>query len=130
MEENIRNLLDEEVVRQIQQLDQLESGSKEMTLAVNDVTKLYKLRIDETKIQMDYNDKVDSMNAQADNLNIQVDQNTKDRYLKLIIAGAELLVPLVFYAVWMHQGFKFEETGSIASSTFRGLISRFRPTKK
>lgn len=28
------------------------------------------------------------------------------------------------------KGFKFEETGTYTSTTFRGLFNRFRPTKK
>jgi len=54
----------------------------------------------------------------------------KDRYFKLGIAAAELLIPLMFYGIWMRKGFKFEETGTYTSTTFRGLFNRFRPTKK
>lgn len=60
----------------------------------------------------------------------QVKEQVYDRYFKAGIAVAELLIPLICYGIWMNKGFRFEETGTITSSTFKGLINRFRPTKK
>lgn len=60
----------------------------------------------------------------------QLNEQMKDRYFKVGIAAAELLIPLMFYGIWMRKGFKFEETGTYTSTTFRGLFNRFRPTKK
>ena len=60
----------------------------------------------------------------------QISEQIKDRYFKVGIAAAELMIPLVFYGIWMNKGFKFEETGAYTSTTFKGLFNRFRPTKK
>lgn len=60
----------------------------------------------------------------------QVKEQVYDRYFKAGIAVAELLIPLICYGIWMNKGFRFEETGTITSSTFKGLINCFRPTKK
>ena len=57
-------------------------------------------------------------------------ESVKDRYFRLGMAAAELVLPLMFYGVWMRRGFKFEQDGTFTSQTFRGLFSRFRPTKK
>lgn len=43
------------------------------------------------------------------------------------IAG--IVVPIVFYSVWMNRGLKFEEEGSFTSTTFKGLMGKFKPTK-
>jgi hypothetical protein len=46
--------------------------------------------------------------------------------------GIEIIgigLPLIFYASWMRRGFKFEETGTYTSTTFKGLFNRFKPTK-
>lgn len=51
-------------------------------------------------------------------------------YFRFGMAAAELVLPLMFYGVWMRRGFKFEQDGTFTSQTFRGLFSRFRPTKK
>jgi hypothetical protein len=52
-----------------------------------------------------------------------------DRYLKLGIEIIGIGLPLIFYASWMRRGFKFEETGTYTSTTFKGLFNRFKPTK-
>ena len=60
----------------------------------------------------------------------QIAEQVKDRYFRVGVAAAELIIPLMFYGLWMNKGFKFEETGVLSSSTFKGLIKYFRPTKK
>ena len=40
-----------------------------------------------------------------------------------------IALPLVFYGIWMCKGFKFEETGTYTSTTFKNLFGRFRATK-
>lgn len=52
-----------------------------------------------------------------------------DRCMKTGVAIGELVLPLVFYGIWMNRGFKFEESGSFTSTTFKNLLNRFRPTK-
>lgn len=136
-ERNIEELLNEEIAAEIQALSGLNSGSKEKSTAIDDLTKLYKLRIEENKSIWDadekYNRRVmeDEANTRDDEVKrTQIAEQVKDRYFRVGIAAAELMIPLMFYGIWMKKGFKFEETGTITSSTFKGLISRFRPTKK
>ena len=121
--EEIRNLLDEEIKAEIEALSSLTFGSKEHLTATENLATLYKLRVDETKTALDFEEK-------SENRKNDLAEQVKDRYFKLGIAAAELVLPLMFYAVWMHRGFKFEESGTYTSTTFRGLFNRFRPTKK
>lgn len=114
-----KKMLEEEIKTEIQRLSTLTPGSKERIAAVDELSKLYHLKIDEAKSLEDAKVKTDLMSEQA-----------KDRYFKLGIAAAELVIPLVFYSTWMKRGFKFEETGTFTSTTFRGLFNRFKPTKK
>ena len=53
-----------------------------------------------------------------------------DRYVKLGVAVAELVLPLAFYGTWMKMGFEFEKEGTFTSSTFKNLFNRFKPTRK
>lgn len=46
-EKNIEELLSKEIAAQIEALSDLQSGSKEKSTAIDDLTKLYKLRIEE-----------------------------------------------------------------------------------
>lgn len=59
-----------------------------------------------------------------------LDESIKDRYFKLGLDVAGLIVPIIFYGIWMGRGLKFEETGTFTSTTFRGLFNRFKPTQK
>lgn len=155
MGENIKELLNEEIAAEIQAISSLGSGSEEKSRAIEDLAKLYRLRIEETKSELDAEDKrsrrtLESEASVRENeikksqldeqikadvqdeqyKRSQLDEQVKDRYFRLGIAAAELLIPLMFYGIWMRKGFKFEETGTYTSTTFRGLFNRFRPTKK
>mgnify|MGYP006982652030 FL=1 len=155
MSENIKELLNEEIAAEIQAISSLDSGSEEKSKAIEDLAKLYRLRIEETKSELDAEDKRSQRTLESE-ANVreneikksqldeqikadvqdeqykrsQLDEQVKDRYFKLGIAAAELLIPIMFYGIWMRKGFKFEETGTYTSTTFRGLFNRFRPTKK
>jgi hypothetical protein len=141
MGENIKELLNEEIAAEIQAISSLDSGSEEKSKAIEDLAKLYRLRIEETKSELDAEDKRSRRTLESEasvreneikksQLDEQIKADVKDRYFKLGIAAAELLIPLMFYGIWMRKGFKFEETGTYTSTTFRGLFNRFRPTKK
>ena len=61
---------------------------------------------------------------------MEYDKQRKENIFKWCLGIAELILPLMFYAKWMKVGLKFEETGTFTSSTFRGLFTHFKPTKK
>lgn len=134
---NLKKLLDEEIVSEIRQISTLKIGSNEKGCAIDDLVKLYKLKIEERKIDLDESDKV-NRRKMDENINIrddelkqkQMKEQIKERYFRIGTATAELVIPLVFYGIWMRKGFKFEETGTYTSKTFMGLINRFKPTKK
>ena len=137
MEDTIRDLLSGEISREIQALSNLNAGSKEKSTAIDDLAKLYKLRIEESKNDWEYDEKYNRrvMEEEAGTRDeemkrTQLSEQIKDRYFRLGIAAAELMIPLMFYGIWMKKGFKFEETGTYTSTTFRGLFNRFRPTRK
>lgn len=99
----IKDLLGEEIKTEIQNLSTLEPGSKEKSTAIDDLAKLYRLRIE--------------------------DESRKDRYFRLGVEAAGIILPLIFYGIWLRKGFKFEETGTFTSTTFRSLFNKFRPTR-
>lgn len=136
-EPNIKDLLNEEIAMEIQNLSEFKAGSDEKSSAIDDLTKLYKLRIEENKSEWDADENYDrrvmegEANTKDDELKQkQLEEQVKERYFRVGVAAAELMVPLIFYGIWMRKGFKFEETGTYTSKTFTGLINRFRPTKK
>ena len=128
MSENIKELLNEEIAAEIQAISSLDSGSEEKSKAIEDLAKLYRLRIEETKSELDAEDKRSRRTLESE-ANVRENEIKKSQ-LDEQIAAAELLIPIMFYGIWMRKGFKFEETGTYTSTTFRGLFNRFRPTKK
>ena len=130
MGEEIKDLLGEEIKTEIRDLSTFEPGSKEKSIAIEDLAKLYKLRIDETRNEWDFSEKYDT--RESDNIlkKDQLEEQVKDRYFRLGMEAAGIILPLMFYAAWMKRGFRFEETGTYTSTTFRGLFNRFKPTKK
>ena len=53
----IRDLLNEEIKSQIKDLASLATGSKEKSSAVDDLANLYRLSIEETKLELDAEEK-------------------------------------------------------------------------
>lgn len=128
MDDEIRNLMDEEIKAQIEGLNALAQGSKEHSLAVEDLARLYKLRTDEYDSELDYWKKNEEREAEEKFREQQSKEQNIDRIIRIGATAAELILPLMFYASWMDKGFKFEETGTFTSTTFKGLFNRFRPT--
>lgn len=128
--DEIKDLLGEEIKTEIRDLSTLEPGSKEKSTAIDDLAKLYRLRIEETKNEWDVNEKYDT--RESDNIlkKDQLEEQIKDRYFRLGLEAAGIILPMIFYAAWMKRGFRFEETGTYTSTTFRGLFNRFKPTNK
>lgn len=118
MDEEIKKLLDERIEDLIKELKDLPSESEEYAIIVTALTKLHALRAEEIKCETDKADKED-----------QHKERVKERWWRTALEAAGIILPLGFYAIWMVKGFKFEETGTFVSTTFRSLFSRFKPTK-
>lgn len=137
MSDEIKKELEKEILKEIQDLSALESGSKEKGSAIENLATLYKLIIEEVKIEHEAMEKAFDRGS-ADETSVRdlelkqrtLDESIKDRYFKLGLDVAGLIVPIIFYGIWMGRGLKFEETGTYTSTTFRGLFNRFKPTQK
>lgn len=137
MDKELREMLIEEIKEEIRSLSKLTPGSKEYESAVKNISTLYQTNIDELKTEFDCKEMVEKRHAEfgqnAIENSLKADQLREqkiDRWCRIAIGGAEILLPLIFYGVWMRRGFKFEENGTYTSTTFRNLFNRFRPTRK
>jgi len=120
----IKSLLDGVIETTLQDLEGLSPDAQ--SAAIENLATLHKLRIEEIKAEAEAEDKRENVQVKKRQLNEQV----IDRYVNLGIAVAELVLPLIFYGVWMGKGFKFEESGTYTSATFKNLFNRFKPTKR
>lgn len=146
--DELRQLLEDEMKQEIVNLSNLNPGSDEHSIAVDSLAKLYKLKIEEVKTEWDFDEKYNRRVMEDEHNQKQIDMETeartneeqfkkeqlaeqiKDRYFKYGVEVGLGVLTLMFYGAWMKKGFKFEETGTFTSTTFRGLFNRFRPTKK
>lgn len=151
---DIQDLLDGVIVTKIQNLGSLSSGSDEEKTAIQGLATLHKLHIEEIKAQTEAEEKRERRvmdgkqheaeldlkerelkGKDADRTHEEESQTRQardqmiDRCMRTGVAVGELVLPLVFYGIWMNRGFKFEETGAFTSTTFKNLLNRFRPTK-
>lgn len=135
----IKSLLDGVIEQEIQNVESLNSGSDEKSAAIRDLATLHKLRIEEIKAETEAEEltlKERELNSKDADRSYEEELQSRqtrgqmiDRCVKAGIDVAGLVLPLICYGIWMNKGFKFEETGSFTSTTFKNLLNRFRPTK-
>lgn len=132
-EKEAKDLLEDELKTEFEKLSSMTPGTREHSAAVDSLATLYKLSIDETENDRAFRERCDKDIAMSKELQLkeaQLEEQKKDRYFRLALESAGLILPLIFYGIWMRKGFKFEQEGTFTSTTFRGLINRFRPTRK
>lgn len=148
MNEDIITMLDEQIKAELGGLSGLAVGSKEHTEAIEGLAKLYRLRIDDSKAAMEYNKEIDDddfrkkqmeqeekfHNEQAErdeqSRKEQLAEQKKDRYIRIGIAAAELMVPLVFFAKIYQMGYNLEKDGTFTVQTLKNLVRFVKPTKR
>lgn len=118
MDEKTVNQLLEDTIR-----DQLEyilgdDDSSNRAKDIEALEKLYKLRIEEDKVNTERKANDAARKVEA-----------RDRKIRLGVDIASIILPLLFYGQWMRMGFLFEEKHTFTSTTFRSLFNKFRPTK-
>lgn len=148
MNEDIIIMLDEQIKAELGGLSDIAVGSKEHTEAIEGLAKLYRLRIDDSKAAMEYNKEIDDENFRRDQMEQeqkqhqeqvereeqsrkeQLAEQKKDRYVRIGIAAAELIVPLVFFAKIYQMGYDLEKDGTFTVQTLKNLIRFVKPTKR
>lgn len=151
----IAEVLDQEIQRQIEEISRMQLGSEDHTKAQEALTKLYKVRVDQYKTELDYDEKCDRDETEKaqnekklalDERKLDIEQarldhdkhelkvQTREGWISTAVHTAldiaTAVLPLVFYGAWLKEGLEFEKTGSFTSSTFRNFIGKLKPTKK
>ena len=101
-------LLEKEIEKVFGIMDEADPNSEEYERLLETLETLYRLNIDEFSIR------------------VEEEKNRNDNKVKIIIEGVAIGTTLVFNMVWMRKGFRFEETGAYASTTYRYLIDKFK----
>lgn len=125
--------LDKELERRFEDLGNLETGSDEQGKATDNIVKLYKLRMDENEQENSKNADEDKAVLELHKLELEEQKAKDDKLIRILTTVTSVGVTIAGFAVgshWYGKGFKFEETGTICSSTFKGLMRDFRFFKK
>lgn len=152
MNVEIKEMLGEEIKNQIENLASLEQGSEEHSKAVESLAKLYRLKIDDDKNEIEDDEKHNRrsmdkeqqiLDAELKQKQLEIDtelreceldlkedqlrEESKNRWLNFGLQVGLTVVGFVFYEVWNRRGLRFEETGSITSPQNRNLYSKMLP---
>ena len=132
MKDDITLMLEEQIKSSINNLDNHQDGSQDKASAIDDLTTLYKLRIEEAKLE---ESRIEAQNAliiserEEKSKKAQMNQERVLGSIKLGLEAFSIIGGIVLYATYLNRGFKFEETGSYTSKTFMNLIGRIKAPK-
>ena len=129
----LNDMMDKELKRRFEDLENLKTGSDEQSKATDNIVKLYKLRMDENEQNVSKEADEDKLLLEKSKLELEAEKAKDDKLIRILTTVTSVGISIAGFAVgshWYGKGFKFEETGTICSSTFKGLMKDFRFFRK
>lgn len=129
MDKNSKKL-DDVIEVKLGQISKLASGSDEETKAVNALSNLYKLRLEEAKLQAQINSDSDKVLLEQNRLVAEQSKAEADRINQIADIAermTETLLKLGIGAGLYVIGLKFEENGSLGSFFVRNMSQKVLP---
>ena len=126
---NVKTLLDEEIVSEIEILNEVPLGSEEHKIAADALAKLLDKSVEMKKLDLEYQDKVESREA-ANNLKLtEIEEEKKDRRVKNILTGVSVVGGFALTIWGTIKSFEFEKDGVITTIMGKGFIQKLLPKK-
>lgn len=130
---NLNEMLGEEIVAGLADLSNMDRGSEEYSKAVDSLSKLYKVRIEDLKNEWEYSDRF----ARRE---IEIEQRKNEAVMKkyqVIMQGIDFLckhgidlglglMTLYIQYYFLNKGFEFETDGYYKSTTFKGIFPKLK----
>lgn len=129
----LNEMMDKELKRRFEDLENLKTGSDEQSKATDNIVKLYRLRMDENEQNVSKEADEDKLLLEKSKLELEAEKAKDDKLIRILTTVTSVGISIAGFAVgshWYGKGFKFEETGTICSSTFKGLMKDFRFFRK
>lgn len=129
----LNEIMNKELKRRFEDLENLKTGSDEQSKATDNIVKLYKLRMDENEQNVSKEADEDKLLLEKSKLELEAEKAKDDKLIRILTTVTSVGISIAGFAVgshWYGKGFKFEETGTICSSTFKGLMKDFRFFRK
>lgn len=134
--DEIKDLLGEEIKKEINNLSSLGDATEKKSKAIDDIAKLYKLKLEQDKIEaeLEENRNRNELEKMAkDDERVSREEQRKGVNLDRVInVGLQVLTVVggwIAYDIWHRRGLKFEETGSVTSPFTRNLMTKMLPKK-
>ena len=121
---NIRNVLENEIENEFEELGKIEVGTDKYKSAVDGVTKLVDKAIDLEKFYIEMEDKVDARENEADLKAKQIKNDKRDQIVRNGIAIAGIVVPTAITIWGTLTTLKFEEVGTVTTNAGRAFMNR------
>lgn len=112
-------LLEQQIDAEIEKLSTMEDGSEEKEKTIDGLSKLYRLKIEESKNDLEAKSRDKELKDQKWN-------NWIGHGITVLGTGATL----VFNWIWLKKTLKFEETGALVSNGFKFLQNGVKHLKK
>lgn len=129
----LNEMMDKELKRRFEDLENMKTGSDEQSKATDNIVKLYKLWMDENEQNVSKEADEDKLLLEKSKLELEAEKAKDDKLIRILTTVTSVGISIAGFAVgshWYGKGFKFEETGTICSSTFKGLMKDFRFFRK
>ena len=125
MKDKIQKQLDEVIQTELEGVESAAMPS-EKEKAIANVTELYKLRIEEAKLEQAKNDKL----TEQDIREAQLKGQKLDRWLNLGLQIGLTVGGWVMFSMWQRREMKFELEGTPTTPMFRNILSQMTPKLK
>ena len=122
MKDKIQKQLDEVIQTELEGVESAAMPS-EKEKAIANVTELYKLRIEEAKLEQAKTDKL----TEQDIREAQLKGQKLDRWLNLGLQIGLTVGGWVMFSMWQRREMKFELEGTPTTPMFRNLLSKMTP---
>lgn len=126
---NISKKLDENIERYLDAIEGLKVGDDKTSRVIDEAVKLHELRMNEQKLlnesAMQVLETQKETNAELTR-DEEVKERKKDRWFKVGVAAAEIVLPLTVYGVLAYIGYAREFDGTITSDTLKRVLTSIK----
>ena len=129
----LNEMMDKELKRRFEDLENMTTGSDEQGKATDNIVKLYKLRMDENEANVSKEADEDKLELEKHKLELEIAKADDDKFIRILTVATGIGTTVLGFVVGGHfynKGFKFEETGTICSSTLKSIMKDCRFFKK
>ena len=115
---NIETLLNDEIRKEFEELNEFEAGTEEHKAQVDDLVKLVDRAIEIERLNIEEKEKEDS----------RIEER-KDRLIRNCISVAGIIIPSAITIWGTLKSFEFEKDGTVTTIMGRGFINKLLPKK-